>query len=73
MLHQIYNFITYLAATCGGVWPLPPNNPQHPFVPWVSPLPLILLKLRIRCNVTKTHTRNKVQNSPIAVLAISVR
>lgn len=56
MLHQIYNFITYLAATCGGVWPLPPNNPQHPFVPWVSPLPLILLKLRIRCNVTKTHT-----------------
>lgn len=56
MLHQIYNFITYLAVTCGGVWPLPPINPQHPFVPWVSPLPLILLKLRIRCNVTKTHT-----------------
>lgn len=66
--------VIFLEVTCSRVWPLPLIiNPQHPFVPWVSPLPLSILKT---CETTRNlrHPWKKfsAKNSPIAVLAISV-
>lgn len=54
--------LNFTEVTCEGVWPLPLSIPQHPFVSWVSPQPLSILKPAKVQLFQKKKKKHKMKN-----------